>query len=158
MKLINYIFIYLISLSVGSAEIVGEIEKIGIPQINYITDARIDSGAKTTSILGTDLKEKKSVNGKNNLSFCIKVNGKFKEITAPIIKKIKVKSAVSANKDERYIVELPICFGTKMKTIRATVANRSKMEYKILIGRNLLLDGYLVDVSKKYLLGEPSCK
>jgi hypothetical protein len=157
MKLKNYILIYLISLSVGSAEIVGEIEKVGIPQINYTTDARIDSGAKTTSILGTDLKEK-SLNGKNTLSFCIEANGKKMEVTAPIIKKIKIKSAVSAKKNERYVIELPICLGNKLKKISATVANRSHMDYQVLIGRNLLIDGYLIDVSKKYLLGNPSCK
>jgi hypothetical protein len=153
-NMVKLVFIFFISLSVGSAEIVGEIEKVGIPQINYITDARIDSGAKTTSILGTDLKE----NGKNTLSFCFKVNGKKIELKAPIIKKIKIKSAVSANKDERYVIELPICFGNKKKIVKATVANRLKMEYQVLIGRNLLMDGYLIDVSKKYLLGEPSCK
>ena len=152
--MVRFIVIYFIPLTIWSAEIVGEIEKIGIPQIDYITDARIDSGAKTTSILGKDLKEKKG----NTLSFCIKVNGKYKELTAPIIKKIKIKSAVSAKKDERYVIELPICFGNKLKKILATVADRSHMDYPVLIGRNLLIDGYVIDVSKKYLLGDPSCK
>lgn len=156
--MIKYILIYFISLSVGAAEIVGEIEKIGIPAINYITDARIDSGAKTSSITGTNLKETKSLAGKKSLTFTIKVDGKNRELTAPIIKKIKIKSAVSTNKDNRYVVELPICFGNKLKTIEVTVANREKMDYQVLIGRNLLIDGYLIDVSKKHLLGNPLCK
>ncbi len=156
--MVKLVIFYFIFLSIGSAEIVGEIEKVGITQINYITDARIDSGAKTTSILGTDLKEKKSLTGKNTLSFCIEDNGKKMELTAPIIKKIKIKSAVSAKKNERYVIELPICFGKKLKTINATVADRSHMDYQVLIGRNLLIDGYLIDVSRKYLLGDPSCK
>lgn len=156
--MLKFIAIYLIFLSIGSAEIVGEIEKIGIPSINYITEARIDSGAKTSSITGTNLKEKKSLAGKKSLTFTIKVEGKNRELTAPIIKKIKIKSAVSANKDNRYVVELPICFGNKLKTIEVTVANREKMNYQVLIGRNLLIDGYLIDVSKKHLLGNPSCK
>lgn len=156
--MIKFIIIYFISLSVGFAEIVGEIEKVGIPAINYITDARIDSGAETTSISGTNLYVKKSRSGKNTLSFSIKVNGKKMELSAPIIRKIKIKSAVSANKDKRYVVELPICFGNKLKTIEATIANREKMDYQVLIGRNLLIDGYLIDVSKKHLLGNPLCK
>jgi len=156
--MVKLIVIFFISLSVRSAETVGEIEKIGIPSINYITDARIDSGAQTTSISGTDLKVKKSSGGKSTLFFSIKVNGKQMELSAPIIKKIKIKSAVSAHKDGRYVIELPICLGNKMKTIEATVANREKMEYQVLIGRNLLLDGYLIDVSKKHLLGDPACK
>jgi hypothetical protein len=155
--MVKFIVIYFISLSVGYAEIIGEIEKVGIPQINYITDARIDSGAKTTSISGTDLREKKSL-GKSTLSFCLKVNGKKMELSTPIVKKIKIKSAVGAKKDKRYVIELPICFGNKLKTIEATVANREGMEFQVLIGRNLLKDGYLIDVSKKRLLGNPTCK
>ena len=156
--MVKLIVIYFFSLSVGSAEIVGEIEKVGILSINYKTEARIDSGAKTTSISGTDLRVKKLPDGKSTLFFSIKVNGKKMELSAPIIKKIKIKSAVTAHKDGRYVIELPICFGNKTKTIRATVANREKMDYQVLIGRNLLLDGYLIDVSKKHLLGDPACK
>jgi len=80
------------------------------------------------------------------------------ELSAPIIKTIKIKSAVSTNKDERYVIELPICFGNKIKTIEVTVANREEMDFQVLIGRNLLKDGYLIDVSKKHLLGNPTCK
>ncbi len=156
--MIKYILIYFISLSVGAGEVIGEIEKIGIPAINYITEARIDSGAKTSSITGTNLKEKKSLAGKKSLTFTIKVEGKNRELIAPIIKKIKIKSSVSANKDNRYVVELPICIGNKLKVIEFTVANREKMDYQVLIGRNLLIDGYLIDVSKKHLLGNPICK
>lgn len=156
--MIRFIFVFLISLSAESAEIVGEIEKVGIPQINYITDARVDSGAKTTSISGTDLKEEKGPKGKNTLFFSIKVKGEKLKLSAPIIKTTKIKSAVSANKDKRYVIELPICLGNKMKTIEATVANREKMDFQVLIGRNLLADGYLIDVSKKHLLGNPNCK
>jgi hypothetical protein len=156
--MVKLIVIFFISLSVRSAEIVGEIEKVGIPQINYITEARIDSGANTTSISGTDLRVKKLPGGKSTLTFSLKVNGKKTELFAPIIKKTKIKSAVSAFKVSRYVIELPICFGNKMKTIEATVANREKMDYQVLIGRNLLVDGYLIDVSKKHLLGNPTCK
>ena len=65
----------------------------------------------------------------------------------PVIKSKMVKSA-SGNK-LRPVIEVEIMLaGKKMKT-EFTLADRSHMKFDVLIGVNILKDGFLVDPSKK---------
>ncbi|MGM5480605.1 MAG: RimK/LysX family protein [Nanobdellota archaeon] len=49
----------------------------------------------------------------------------------------------------RKIVRLKIRIGEKTVTTKFTVADRSQLKYPILIGRNILRKGFLIDPTKK---------
>ncbi|MEA3430237.1 MAG: RimK/LysX family protein [Nanoarchaeota archaeon] len=108
--------------------IIGCTEKVMVfgPKKKKTVTARIDTGAKTNSIdtvLAAEL----------NLG--------------PIIKTLQVKQALGVA--TRPVVEVVIeIAGKKMKT-HFTLANRSHMNYKVLVGRNLLKHGFLIDPGKK---------
>jgi hypothetical protein len=88
--------------------------------------ARIDTGATKSSIDSSLAKE---------LDF------------GPAIKTKLVKSAHGVK--ERPVIEAKVKFAGKNKDYQFTVADRSHMRYKILIGRNILRHGFMIDPSKK---------
>ena len=51
--------------------------------------------------------------------------------------------------ERRKIIRIPIVISGKTITAKFTVANRSKLRYQMLIGRNVLRKGFLIDPTKK---------
>ena len=69
-----------------------------------------------------------------------------KRIGAKIVKIKKVKSTLG--KQKRRLVEFEVeIYGRKFKA-KATVADRSKMHYLVLLGRNILFRNFIVDVER----------
>ncbi len=88
--------------------------------------ARIDTGATKSSI-------------DSNLA---------KELDlGPAIKTKLVKSAHGVK--ERPVISVKVQFAGKDREYQFTVADRSHMRYRILIGRNILRHGFLIDPAKK---------
>ena len=87
--------------------------------------ARIDTGATTSSI-------------DNELASELRLG--------PII---KIKSIRSAHgKTARPVVMARIKIAGRRLKVKFTIADRSHMRYKILIGQNILKRGFLIDASK----------
>lgn len=102
--------------------IVGRTEKIKVNGCEMV--ARIDSGAARSSI---------------DLDLAFKLD------LGPIIKTVKVIS--SHGKQSRPVVEAEVEIkGKKIKT-SFNIADRKDMKYPVLIGRNVLKNGFLVDSS-----------
>jgi len=64
-------------------------------------------------------------------------------------KKIKVKQSDS-EKQTRYMVEMWITLGKIRSLVEVTLSDRDHMEYPLLIGRNMLVDTMIVDVSARH--------
>ena len=108
--------------------VVGLIERIVVigKNSNRKVKARIDTGAKSNSI------DKKFANGLEIF---------------PGKKTTIVKSSIG--KAKRHVVMLNVeIAGQKMKG-RFTLADRSMLKYPVLIGRNILRKGFIIDPSKK---------
>jgi hypothetical protein len=56
-------------------------------------------------------------------------------------------------RERRPLMETTIRIGPVTKRIRLTVANRSGMLFRMILGRSALKDDFIVDVSRKYLMG-----
>ena len=128
-------------------EIIGSIELISFPEsrIKYVP-ARVDTGAIYSSIWASGVQVQKGV-----LKFALFApgssfyNGKVMEATN--YRTSSVKSSFG-QKEFRYKVRLQVKINNR--TIRAwfTLADRSGMNYPVLIGRNILRHKFIVDVSK----------
>lgn len=130
--------------------IVGSNEYVYIPSIDTKFDARIDTGATTTSLHATDIKEFER-DGKKWVKFKLQKSNTFIEKSLPVERIISIKRHGAQNQ-ERYVVKLRVKLGDWSELIDVSLTDRSKFEYPMLIGRNFL-NGYLVvDVSKKYLI------
>lgn len=103
--------------------VVGRVETVWIGEKKY--RARIDTGAKTSSIDEAITKKLK--------------------IGKPI-RKIRIISAHGSS--TRPVVRVSIKLKTRKIKASFNVIDRSHMQYKVLIGRNILRKDFLVDVSK----------
>jgi hypothetical protein len=73
-------------------------------------------------------------------------------IEAPIVKLVTVCSS-SGCKEVRPLIEPLVRLGPVTRRIRLTVTDRSRMRFRMLLGRQALNGTFLVDVGSKYLLG-----
>lgn len=122
----------------------------GIP-FDYLT--RIDTGARTTSIhaINTHIEnaDKKAANnvGKTITFDSADHTGHVTTLSGKIIKVSTVTN--SQGTEQRYVVELNLSWRDISKTVQVNLRDRSKMTYKLLIGRNWLTKDFLVDVDLK---------
>lgn len=128
-------------------QIIGRVEKVAFPKLNlFDVPAKIDTGAKTSSIWASQIK----LSSDGYLSFCLfdKSSPYFdaRKIATKNFKETIVISSMGVS-EHRYKVKLAI--RVRDRTIRAsfTLSNRSKQLYPILIGRNILRGKFLVDVA-----------
>jgi ribosomal protein S6--L-glutamate ligase len=72
------------------------------------------------------------------------------ECTARLIDYREVKSS-SGDSGARYVIETPIRIGKRQWPIEITLADRNMMTYRMLLGRQAIQGGILVDPSSSFL-------
>ncbi|KDM89903.1 ATP-dependent zinc protease [Photobacterium galatheae] len=133
--------------------IVGQVETIKMPDLDMEFLARIDTGANTTSINAYNIRVlgEKSEDMRENLGSMVEFtteNEKGEKATykGKIVKVSKIRNAQGV--ERRYAVKMDLSWNGEHKRVSVNLRNRSKLEYKLLIGRNWLMGDYLVDVEK----------
>jgi hypothetical protein len=126
--------------------LIGEAESVSVDGVGSFK-SRIDTGAKTVSVNAKNIK-KYLKGGEDYVSFTLVSDaGKSKFFNRKVQKIGKIKSA--SNKQERYFVLLDLIVEGKKIEVLVNLNDRSRMEYKLLIGRNLLRGNYSVDSGSK---------
>jgi hypothetical protein len=130
--------------------IVGATEKIHVKEVALDFEARIDTGARTTSIHATEVvcsdpsPDKNAHIGKP-ISFLVTNNqGEQRRIETTIADVIEVRN--SQGVEERYSVAMTLYWQGNAKHINVNLRDRSAMTYKLLIGRDWLAGNYVVNV------------
>ncbi|WP_153445767.1 ATP-dependent zinc protease family protein [Vibrio algicola] len=136
----------------GNKIIVGQKEWVTVLNSNQKTIAKVDTGATTSSINATEIKDFEK-DGKDMVSFKIKVKDQESEtITLPVVRWVHIKQSSSTKTSRRPIIELNIKLGDKTYTTPFNLVDRDHMVNAILLGRSFLTKVALVDVEQKYLL------
>jgi hypothetical protein len=131
---------------VNDKQIIGKAEVIELPELGVDNIcARIDTGAKTSAIWVSKVKETKqglevTFFGKQNPYY----TGKSQLFTT--YSETVVASSNGAV-ERRYKVRLLIVIGSRRIRAWFTLADRSQQVYPILVGRNVLRGKFVVDVS-----------
>jgi hypothetical protein len=133
------------------SDVIGAVEPIYILPMKSAFNARIDTGATTSSIDAEDVREFER-DGQKWLSFTVvnRRSGERYTFEKPIVKNIRIKRIESP--ESRRKVMLPVSFGGKKFTTEFTVAERKSFKYQALIGRNILTGRYIVDTSLSHTL------
>ncbi len=132
--------------------IVGRVEWIELDNPKVRFKARVDTGAQTNSMHAENIKEKQ-IQGESYVEFTTKdFSGNKHTLLKKVIKKSKVKgtSGISGN---RYVIRLNVLFGDRSIETNVNLNDRSNLRHKFLVGRNLLIGDYIVDVSQSRVLG-----
>lgn len=126
--------------------------ELGIPAIK----ARIDSGAKTSSIHAFNIQTFRR-NGVLWVSFEVHPVQNNRRIVIrcerPVVDKRVVKSSSGVG-ETRYVVKSPIKIQNLLWEIELTLANRDSMGFRMLLGREAMMGRMLVDPSELCQLGD----
>lgn len=133
--------------------LIGRIEWVGLPDMKIKHKARIDTGAKTTSMHAVNIEEVEQ-RGELFVKFqTVDAEGK----TVQVVRKVDMTQKVSNTSgfiSKRYVIKEKIKIGNIEREINVNLNDRSKMDYKFLVGRNLLLGRFIVDVARSHVLGD----
>ncbi len=138
---------------IGNKTILGQTEWVYISSAKSNFKGRIDTGATTSSLNAQDI-QRFERDGQKWVRFTLPhVN---EEKGTPIEAKIDriakiVQSSNPGVENERIVVKLRIHLGGISTLTEFTLADRSHMEYPVLIGRTFMQDLVLVDISQEYI-------
>lgn len=150
-------FLLLLPLSHGQLlkdkVLIGRVEWIELPDVKTRFKARIDTGAKTTSLHAINIREEEQ-RGELHVRFqTLDAEGK----TVEFVRKVDTTQRVanpSGIVSKRYVIKERVKIGNIEREILVNLNDRTKMEYKVLVGRNLLLGRFIVDVARSHVLGD----
>ena len=129
-------------------KVLGSIETVSFPEFAAIgkIQAKIDTGAHTGALHCTEVYLKK-VKGKDMLFFSPFDHPEI-SINTRIFKKGKVRSS-NGEEEERYFISTRIKIAGEIYPITLTLADRTVMQWDILIGKRFLSENnFIVDVNK----------
>lgn len=137
----------------------GSLERVYIDVVKSAFISRVDTGATTSSINAIDMQEFER-NGKKWVKFHIsdkEIEDKDRKwVEAPIVRHVKIRQSSTDSLDRRPVVELWIKIGSVHEKAQFTLADRSQMDYPILLGREFIQDVAFVDVSREYIESKAS--
>ncbi|KAA3652733.1 MAG: ATP-dependent zinc protease [Bacteroidetes bacterium] len=135
--------------------IVGRVEKVDFPELGILDiEAKIDTGAYSTAIHSHRIWVEEK-DGVEYLNFEVLDPSDEKYVGLVIRTKNffrKVVKSSNGRKEKRYIIKTVIQLGGKKRKTDVSLTDRGKMKYPVLIGRKVLKNGFLVDVSQKNLV------
>lgn len=141
-----------------SSTITGWREWVSLPDagISFIK-AKIDTGAQTSAIHATEIIEFQR-DGNDWVKFTVQPwqMNELDEVVVerPIHDRRAVRSS-SGHSEDRIVVLLDITLCGRTIPSEVTLTSRNEMVFRMLIGREALRNGFVVDSDKSYLGGRP---
>lgn len=135
--------------SLNEIRVVGWVERACICPEGLLLKAKLDTGARHSSLHATDI-----VRFKKNDSVWVRftvqgVNKKKTVLERPLLRTAKIKVRNGKN-DERPVVALTVALGDRKRTTEVNLVDRSKFIYDFLIGRSFLKGFFAIDPSARY--------
>ncbi len=132
---------------------VGWREKIELLDFdNSIVKAKMDTGARTSSLHATHISEKEELEKKYvtfRLKTIINDSVKYKFFKCEL-KEWRIVKNSGGDEEYRPVINIRIKIGAKKMKIEVTLTQRSRMSYDMLIGRTALRKKFLIDSGKSY--------
>jgi len=137
-------------------QVSGWVEKVALGNPPIVLQAKIDTGAKNSSLHTVEYHVFKK-DDKDWISFAV-VNkeGEGRRIEAPLLRYAKIKQKSNRPSRERPVIMLGMCLGNTFKEVEINLVDRSNFNYPLLVGRSFLKGNFLVDADHKYL-NTPNC-
>ncbi len=125
---------------------------IGVPWIK----AKLDTGARSSALHAFDLEEFLGDDGREYVRFQVHpwqhTDSGAITVECPVHDRRSVRSS-SGHSEERIVVLIDVTFFGRTITAETSLSNRDQMGFRMLIGREALRQGFLVDSGKSFLAG-----
>lgn len=133
--------------------LIGATEYLTLLPYGQVLEARIDTGAATSSLDAVVTRIYRAEGGRR-VRFVLR-RGRRLELDLPLRRMVRIKR--HGMEDElRPVVELRLRMGSEIMQGEFTLADRSRFDYPVLVGRNLLRGRFVVDVDRRHVLGVPA--
>jgi ribosomal protein S6--L-glutamate ligase len=134
--------------------ILGWEEWVALPELGLpAVKAKVDTGARTSALHAYGV-EPFGPPRARNVPFCVhpvpRRDHPAIACTARLVDRREVRSS-NGERETRYVIETPIRIGEREWRIEVTLANRNMMTYRMLLGRQAIPEGVLVDPSASFL-------
>jgi hypothetical protein len=131
--------------------VAGWVEYAKVLPHSILIKAKLDTGAKTSSINADNMRFYE-VDNKTYVRFGLenfeRESGVFRY---PVIRTAIIKRHFG-NQQKRPVIEMTLCLGNITKTAEVTLVDRTGFNYQLLLGRNFLANDLLVNSARTYLL------
>lgn len=136
--------------------VIGWKEYVDFPDWNIgRVKVKIDTGARTSALdaVGYELREEGEggLVAELRLALDRRRPERLTVVRTPVLQMVVVSNS-SGIRERRPLIETTIRLGPVSKRVLVTVANRSGMLFRMILGRKALEHDFIVDVSKKYLM------
>ncbi len=130
--------------------LVGELEQVWLQNLQLLLPARIDTGAETASLDARNI-ELFERNSRRWVRFEIlhPQTGEPLPLERKLRRMVVIMQSNSDQAERRPVIKMGITIGHISQTAEFTLSDRSHLDYQVLIGRNILMDVMVVDVSQK---------
>ena len=139
--------------------LLGSTEWVWLDAAAQAFEARIDTGAQTSSISAAEITifERDS---KQWVSFYINHQGINEriQIETPLVRRVRIRQASTSESEHRSVVLLSVRVGDQREKTEFSLTDRSDMKYPMLLGRNFLKDIAMVDVAREFIQPKPRLK
>ncbi|MBB3189122.1 ATP-dependent zinc protease family protein [Halomonas cerina] len=144
----------------ANKEVLGRNEWVGLPDVGTYLQARVDTGARTSSLAATDITAFER-DGENWVRFKLSLDEddvvvedvRDQWIEAAVERRVRTTQA--GDEDSRPVIRLLMTLGPLRETVEFTLDDRPPLDYPVLLGRRFLMDIAVVDVAGQYLHARP---
>ena len=131
--------------------IVGGIENITLTMEEVTYEARVDTGATSSSLDAREITPFER-DGDRWVRFKLFLDEEHHtDVERPVVRWVRIFQSGTEEGDRRPVVEMDYRFGDIVDTAEFTLTDRSHLEFPALIGRNIMTDRMIVDVSDSHL-------
>jgi len=132
--------------------IIGEVEKVMVHPSDLQYEARIDTGAESSSIHAENIQLIER-DGKQFVQFSLlnPETSELVELERRFQRTVLIKQK-EGEPERRFVVKLWLTLGEIKERVDVTLSNRADFTYPLLVGRNLLTDTAIVDVSRRHTI------
>jgi hypothetical protein len=135
--------------------IVGELERVWIDPPGVSIVARVDTGAQSSSLHAEKLVSFER-DGDDWIRFDVQLDREVRTIERKVKKFVRVFQQADREGSRRPVIEMRLTLGDVEDVYEFTLADRSHLDYEMLLGRNFLTDIALVDVSRQFVQQPPT--
>jgi hypothetical protein len=129
------------------------LDSVGVPWIK----AKVDTGARTSSLHAFDL-QRYDVDGQPWVRFDVHPWQATAEdpVTVELpVHDVRTVRSSSGHEESRYVVLLQVLLAHRAVDAEVTLTDRDEMGFRMLVGREALVQGFLVDPAASYVGGRP---
>lgn len=135
--------------------VLGWVENIRLMPDRMLMKAKLDPGARSSAIHAEEIEEFEDADGRRMVRFTILADHDDEDserlvLERPIVRDVTIKLRNTTRRDRRLAVRLQFCLAGEVHNALFSLTNRSNFNYPVLLGREFLREGILVDSGESF--------